>query len=293
MPIAANRSWWDRTFLERQRATDEAFGRSQPQGSPAGYVVSLKLSWPAEAPNLVIPGACIQVFPPNPPAMEATAPQADWLYLTSGLSQPLKRGEPWRGVGTVRTDLGDRLSGYGAEFGLLLPEPQAWAVGFLRWLMLYVSTQAVVGYGHRVLFGFHGAEERRSYFVGPAEEFGVTPLDRTAGMAFLPLTTGPASIVTSTGWFGLMIATSATADELAFARRTTTGHLILLLTRAGVGQRTVFGRPSVFDDPQWSDAAVEIEAMSHEAVDQALRDLRRARAHSAATPVNGGTGSAE
>ncbi len=265
MPMSADfdRPWWERTFQERQQATEAAFGPSHPQGSPPGHVVSLGLAWPPGRPDLILPGACVQVFPPDAADPATTSAQSGWLYLTSGLSQPLSPGQAWRGVGPVRPDLGDRLSGFGAEFGLL---------------MVYVTAEAVVGDGHRVPFGFHGDPACPSYFVGPAETFGVTPLDATAGIVLHPLVTGPASIVTSTGWLGLMIGTSVTADELAFARRTTTDHLVLLLTRAGVGQRSVFGRASVLADPRW---AADVEAMSAAAVDQALRDVRR-RAHSAA-----------
>lgn len=290
-PDDFDQPWWERTFRERQQSIEDAFGPSHPPGSPPNHVVALDLSWPTESPDLVIPGACAQVFPPNPPAERATAPQTDWLYLTSGLSQPMARGEPWGRVGTVRADLGDRLSAYGAEFGLLLPEPAEWATAFLRWLVLYVSTQAVVSYGHRFPFGFCEQGGRRNFFVGPAEELGVVPVDATAGIVFLPLQSGPASIVTSTGWFGLLIGTTVTADELAFARQTSTAHLILLLMHAGVGQRSLFGRPSVLTDPRWSAEASRIGRLDPSDVDQAL-GATSARAHAAAGSVSGGIGSA-
>lgn len=270
-----DRRWWERTFEERQDATAAAFGPTHPPGTPVGTVVAYDLSWAADYPDLVSPGACCQVFRPDPSEAVATAPQADWLYLTSGLSQPSERGEPWRGVGVVRTDLGDRLSGYGAEFGLLLPDPHPWAAGFLRWLMAYVTTEAVVASGHRVPFGFYDHGGERTYFVGRADELSVAALDGTTATVFGPLLTGPASIVTSTGGFDLLIGTTITADEYAFARQTSTEHLLLLLATAGVGQRSVFGRSSVLADERWSAEADRVGRLNPAEVAAELNGRRR------------------
>ena len=267
---------WERTWKEREETLEALFGVSQPPGSPTGYVISLDLSWPKEWPDLVIPAACVQVFRPDEARAAGPSPTYDWsdgwLYLTLGISQPIEGGGP-ADVGLARAD-SKNLSGYGAEFGVMLPTPQPWLAGFLRWLMGYVCREAPVRGGHRIPFGFHELQDRsRSYFVGPADEFKVTPLDQTAAMLFWPMLSAPGSVVTSTGEFELLIGTTITADELAMVKKTSSGHLMLLLWLAGVKQRTIFGRPSVTADPRWEGEWSRIALLSYEQVTAELRRL--------------------
>ncbi|HEY7330940.1 MAG TPA: hypothetical protein VH592_25100 [Gemmataceae bacterium] len=72
----------------------------------------------------------------------------------------------------------------------------------------------------------------------------------------------------------IFIATGITEDEWELAKSTTTAHVLLLLCRAGVGQRTNPGRQSVLNDPRWraewtqiarlegEEAHAEVEAQS-------------------------------
>jgi len=53
-----DRRWWEQTWKEREDAIWQAFGESQPDGAPAGYVTSIAFK------DLPLPGACIYTFRP-------------------------------------------------------------------------------------------------------------------------------------------------------------------------------------------------------------------------------------
>jgi hypothetical protein len=101
-------SSWDRNWKEREDALEGLFGVSHPPGSPAGYVISLKLFLPEDWPDLMIPGACVKVFPPaeerDPRPPPVYGDLDGWLYLTVVLSQPLDGAGRWHGVGLARED---------------------------------------------------------------------------------------------------------------------------------------------------------------------------------------------
>jgi hypothetical protein len=142
--------------------------------------------------------------------------------------------------------------------------------------MGYACREAPVRAGHRIPFGFyrHGAGTLR-YFVGPAADFDVRPADQTAAMLFWPMLSGPASVVTGTGNFQILIGTTITTGELELAKQTTTVHLLLLLWLSGVRQRTIFGRQSVTADPRWAAEWNRIAGMSHQDANSELRRISR------------------
>jgi hypothetical protein len=49
----------------------------------------------------------------------------------------------------------------------------------------------------------------------------------------------------------VLIATGITEDEWELARQTTTAHVLLLLCRAGIRQRTIPARSSLLRDERW------------------------------------------
>ena len=270
------RDGWERTFQEREDEFSRLFGPSHPPGAREDHVISLNLAFPEDHPGVGLPGACVEVYRPDPvPAHADRVPRADWMYLTHGLSQPPGRGGGWGGVGLAREDARG-LSGYGAEFAVLLREPQQWVPLYLRELMAYVYTTAPVRGGHRVPFGWYAlpSGERtsgeRTWFFGSPEEPDVRPLDDTRAMVFWPMLGPVGRVTTSTGTLDLLVGTSITGGEWQLAKQTTSAHLLLLLCRAGVGQRSVFGRRSVTDDPR---LAREWESISRLSSDDACERL--------------------
>ena len=64
--------------------------------------------------------------------------------------------------------------------------------------------------------------------------------------------------------FMILVATGITKAEWEFAKRTTTVHLLLLLCRAGIAQRTIPERPCLMSNPHWLAEAALIEGISPE-----------------------------
>lgn len=261
----ATQQWWEKKWREREDALIEVFGESWPPGAPEGHVLSLQMMHPQEWPDVAIPGACIQVFPPVPQGSHPTRlRRSDWLYLTLGLSQPPAPDElaPQRS----RDDL-QNLSWYGAEFGILLEVPENWVFSYLQEVMGYTLSESPVRGGHRIPFGFTLTNSNdRTWFMGDPSDLGVSALDETRAMIFWPYL-GPAGLfLTSTGSFEILIGTSITGDEWAYAKETSSAHLLWLLCQAGIVQRTIFGRRSVLSDPRLAREADRVRSFEYERV---------------------------
>ena len=250
--------WWERVWSEREDALDAAFGRSHPPGSAEGNVLAFAGCGAGDF-RMLIPGACAHVYPPVPDGgVGLIAPRADWLYATVGLSQP--RGpedEPWDDPAR-----GPNLSGTGVEFALRVAEPCDWAPDLLRVLMGYHVGQTRLYPGHRIAGGFRALDTGvTSWFLGSPEPGLIEPADATRAWFLWPTLGAPRWFTTSTGNFELLGIVNITADEWAYARRTSGAHLQLLLCRAGVGQRCEVGRPSVLDDPATAADAARLAAV--------------------------------
>ena len=225
----------------------------------------MDMMWPKKWPKVAVPGACIQVFPPSEGSTHPTKlRRPDWLYLTLGLSQPSAPDD--RPPQRSRDDL-KNLSGYGAEFGILLEAPEDWSPRFLQELMGYTLSEAPVRGGHRVPFGFYSTDTKdRSWFMGDPGDLGVNALDDTRAIFFWPYL-GPAGMfLTSTGNFEILIGTSITGDEWEYAKETSTAHLLWLLCQAGIVQRTIFGRKSILSGKRWAEEADQIRNLPYEEV---------------------------
>ena len=85
-------------------------------------------------------------------------------------------------------------------------------------------------------FGRH-ADGALDPYVGNTDGLDLTGEIRA--VLFWPYLFTDGQLVTGTGKFMVFIATGITEDEWQLARQTTTAHLLLLLCRAGIGQRTV------------------------------------------------------
>ncbi len=111
--------------------------------------------------------------------------------------------------------------------------------------------------------GFHRTHARLGTYVGNTA--GLDLEGDIRAVLFWPYLFPEGQLITSTGKFRVLIATGITQDEWDLAKRTTTAHLLLLLCRAGVGQRTQPNRKSVLHDARWRTEWESIEKLAAEA----------------------------
>lgn len=243
-------TFWERTWLERSEAVGLAFGET----SPPGIVHSF--SWPN---RIRCPGACALAFPPIAASRDPIRhARQDWLYLTLGLSQPLDREQVER-----EREAGRSYSSYGIEFAFVVEEESSWAPSALKNFVRYQTDGEVIEWGHRFPFGFYLDESgERQAFTGPGWDGGFRPVGEIRAVLFWPFLHPDSVLQTSTGKFLILVATGITAAEWDFAKRTTTAHLLLLLIRAGIGQRTRPDRSCLLSDLRWQQVAREIEGMA-------------------------------
>lgn len=68
----------------------------------------------------------------------------------------------------------------------------------------------------------------------------------------------------------VVIATGITEREWHVAKETTTVHLLLLLCRSGIGQRTLVNRRCLLDSRHWRDERDRIKGRDLEECDREL-----------------------
>jgi hypothetical protein len=68
--------------------------------------------------------------------------------------------------------------------------------------------------------------------------------------------------IASTGKFIVLVATGITEAEWQIAKATTSAHLMLLLCRSGIAQRTIPDRECLLDNPRWQNEWEAIKPLS-------------------------------
>jgi hypothetical protein len=196
-------------------------------------------------------------------------PRPDWLYLSLGLTQPLDARE----VRETRA-AGRSYSAHGYELGFLTNAAAKWPPQALYLLLSLVTEDLKLKWGDRLAFGFRGTDAGElEPFTGYPEDLGFKPIGSIRAILFWPYLFPNANFATSTGKAMIWIATGITADEWDAAKGTTTAQLLLLLMRAGVGQRTDPDRPSVFADACWRDEWARIGPMGGEEAHRLLDEM--------------------
>lgn len=202
-----------------------------------------------------MPGACALTLPP---AEGENLPQRrEWLFLTMGMSQPLDARE----VRDRRAN-GAFHSGRGYEFGVLADAPATWPATLLYDLITYVTepNAATVGWGDRFAFGIYVVDGAEQAFVGAVD---LQPVGELRGLLVWPYLPKP-FFLTSTGKADVLIVTGITQGEWDLAKSTSSPHLLLWLTRTGIGQRTSVTRACLTRDPAAMAEWVNIKALSQE-----------------------------
>ena len=249
--------FWERTWKEREEEVRRRFGPTDPPDSVVSF------SWN----DLRLPGGCALVFPP---VHDTSGPNGawyrrnHWLYVTLGLTQPLNKEQVKK-----ERKAGKTYSSYGFELGILTDQKCDWPTKALYLFTSHVTEGLELNWGDRFAFGLRqndaGALEP---FTGKSSDLGITPASELRAMLFWPYLLKDSSFVTSTGKAMIYIATGITEDEWALAKATTTTHVLLLLCRAGIGQRTDPGRCSLLQDSRWKDEWKKIELLDGEQAHQ-------------------------
>ncbi|MBI3855188.1 MAG: suppressor of fused domain protein [Planctomycetes bacterium] len=252
-------AWFERTLKEREDAISEVFGPSHPPGCPPDQVLSISLCGSGDH-EVLIPGACVAVCPPQP------GRRNDWAYVTVGLSQPAEpEDRPWD------VEQGPALSGHGREFAILLPSPADWAGSFLAELMGYTVKASPLGCGHRFPFGLYTEKSgNQSWFVGFGEDLGVRADGDIRALLFWPYLQGPRWFTTDTGNFQVLTMTAITVDEWEYAKATSSPHLQLLLQEAGIGQTCLMERTSLLKDDKHRRRAEGLKSLSRDEAEALL-----------------------
>lgn len=237
--------WWRKAWAERVAAIEDGFGKSTPPGAPPGTLLEL----PAElrAKNQV-PGGRIALFPPD------RARKRDfWLFSTVGLSQPNE--EP---KGPVDPE-NPAPSRHGFEVAVATTELQPWAfIALCQMAKVALEPPAPIRIGTRIPFLFakpkgSGADEELTPCIGQLPANHEVKGEITSAILWPSLDRdGP--FVTSTGRFDVLIATAITMPEWELAKATSSGHVLLLLRDAGVGQTSDPMRKTITTNEVWKRA---------------------------------------
>jgi hypothetical protein len=82
---------------------------------------------------------------------------------------------------------------------------------------------------------------------------------------------GPSSFGTSVGSFQLLIGTTITEAEWAFAKEHSSKHLMLLLFRCGIGQISDLARDDTVSGHRWGEDVRLVASMSRERAAEELQ----------------------
>jgi hypothetical protein len=183
-----------------------------------------------------------------------------------GLSQPLNR-EQWE----AERDAGRSYSSYGFELGFVVPDQCDWPADALHGFVTHITDGVDIKWGDRFAFGFtERSDGGFGGFTGHAEELGLTAFGNIRAVVFWRYLFPDWRFHTSTGKCMILIATGITGREWQAAKETTTFHLLLLLCRSGVGQRTLINRTCLLDSPRWQDEWDKIRGRDAEECDREL-----------------------
>ena len=244
------RDWWEKTWKERDELLRSEFGRTEPREAVIAF------SW--KRVDLVIPGGCCLVFPPRSQERE------HWLYLSHGLTQPL---EP--------DSRESEVSAYGWEFAILSASPSTWAPYVLYELLSYwMETKNRIDVGHRMPMVYYSGQEGEVKPILRDLQSGDSypPLGQMRAVLVWPYLLYPGRFSTSTGYFGILVATAITQEEWDLAKSTSSTHLLLLLLTEGIGQISDLERQTVTARKTFRRNWQGIRDLSQEQAEALLRE---------------------
>jgi len=137
--------------------------------------------------------------------------------------------------------------------------------------MTHITDGVRIQWGERFAFGLRQQSDGSlGCFTGRPEQLGITPFGNLRAVLFWRYLFPDWEFATSTGKFMVFVATGITQREWQAAKETSTANVLLLLCRAGIGQRTLITRPCVFDDPRWQEEWDHIKTRDPQDCDREL-----------------------
>jgi hypothetical protein len=168
-------------------------------------------------------------------------------------------------------EAGKQYSSFGFELGFVVPGQHDWPADALHGFVSHITDGVEVKWGDRFAFGFtEQPGGGLGGFTGHPEQLGVVPFGRIRAVLFWRYLFPDWEFLTSTGKFMVLLATGITEREWQLAKETTTAHLLLLLCRSGIGQRTLVNRRCLLDSPRWQEEWDKISGRDPEDCDREL-----------------------
>jgi hypothetical protein len=192
---------------------------------------------------------------PGASALTYRLADGTFLYMTMGLTQPLRRTDrsyPW-------------------EFAVRAKEQSEWPIDLLYQLLSqWLWEKGEMWFGSHMPLKFFTGHDGN---IWPSLSARVQLPNVVGAIRGLHLWTDSAALrfKACTGDFGLLTAVAVTGDEDALARESTPAHVMLLLRRMGFSQICDPYRQSVLNQPAASKEWERIRSMSHDAAFEALQ----------------------
>ena len=236
LPELPSNDDWTVRWKERYEGIRAVLGETVDPG------MSHSFSWK----DYIVPGAS---------ALTYQLTDGTFLYMTMGLTQPLRRTDqcyPW-------------------EFAVRAKERAEWPIDLLYQLLSqWLWEKGDMGFGsHMPLKFFTG----RDGSIWPSLSARISVPNVVGAIRGLHLWTDSAGLRfrASSGDFELLTTVAVTGDEDALAKESTPAHLMLLLQRMGISQVCDPYRKSVLNLPAASKEWKRIRRMSHDAAFEALQ----------------------
>lgn len=210
--------WWERTWREKEQILSMAYGDAR---------VENVIAYEWKDIDVRIPGGCALEFTPS------LKSGSRHVALSFGLSQP---------SGPENVQGPDAPSGDGYEIAFATQSAEPWKIDLIGEVLTYLrQTSASLGRGHRLPLWFSSPNKAS---LGKPEK-GDTPFGKMRWMLVWPDLKHAGGFDSSTGFFNVYFCTTITNDEWAWAKSTSSAHLMLLLCESKVFQTSFADRDDV------------------------------------------------
>jgi hypothetical protein len=226
--LPTNKDWEERWY-ERHEAVRRVLGETVEPG----------MVYPFSWKDYILPGAC---------ALSYRQSDATFLYMTLGLTQPLRRGDksfPW-------------------EFAVRVKEHAKWPVDLLYQLLSqWLWEKGEMWFGYRMPLKFFIGHDG-NLWPSISDRVPLSGVVGTVRRMHLWTDWSRLQFSTASDTFRLLLPVAVTEDEEALADETTPAHLMLLLRRMGVPQICDPNRRSVLELTAAKKEWVDIKRMPHD-----------------------------
>lgn len=228
---------WTLRWNERNRLVRSVLGDTVEPGMVHSF------QWK----DFILPGACALTF--------RVHGENDFLYMTLGLTQPLRAGN----------------SAYPWEFAVRAAGLYAWPIDLLYQLVTHwLAAPGEVWFGYQLPLKFYIGDDG-GISASISERLHHQNTVGAIRKLYLWLDGSEIKFGASEEEFGLLTVVPVTDDEVQLADATTPAHLMLLLRRSGISQICDPHRQSVLSHRHFSNVWPGIARLSHDEVLEKLR----------------------